>query len=137
MLSDGFGANTVREAETDGASAPNECLPVQAVEARGWESGRQVLNPNQGVTQALQEPDTTTTEPNEKPSKGSLQKQSVALPVRRNDTSERQFGAHLVRETPEADSDLAEVVKAWPQLPEATRSAIVAIVRAAVDDAGE
>jgi hypothetical protein len=32
------------------------------------------------------------------------------------------------------DPDLADVVKAWPQLPEATRSAIVAIVRAAVAD---
>ena len=30
---------------------------------------------------------------------------------------------------PEADRDLAEVIKAWPQIPSAIRSAIVAIVR--------
>jgi len=31
---------------------------------------------------------------------------------------------------PDVDSDLAEIVEAWPELPEAIRSAIVAIVRA-------
>jgi len=40
----------------------------------------------------------------------------------------------MVREISAPHPDLAEIVKAWPQLPEATRSAILAIVTAAGED---
>ena len=86
------------------------------------------MNPNQGVTQPIQNHDNHTTQYSEKPLDGNPEKQPLALCEQSNSTSEHQIGANMVREIA-SDTELAEIVTAWPQLPEPTRSAIVAIVR--------
>jgi len=99
-------------------------------------SGREDLNLSHGVTQPLQNGDNSAAECDEKPLEGSSQKQLLTLPEQSNGTSEHQFGANMVHEIA-SDTHLTEIVQAWPQLPEATRSAILAIVRAAAGKEGE
>jgi hypothetical protein len=47
------------------------------------------------------------------------------------------FDPHLIHDTCKTDPDLAAVVVAWPNLPEAIRAGIVAMVRAASGEDGD
>ena len=100
------------------------------MEAGGFE-------PKRPLSQTIQNHNKTATDCNEKASGGGFAKQARALPGHGDNTCERELGANMVREISDGDADLAEVVTAWPQLPDATRSAILAIVRAAADNVRE
>jgi len=89
-------------------------------------------NPKHPLSQPIHNDSNCATDCNEKPSGGGFSKQVRALPEQRDNSSERELGANMVREISAPHPDLAEIVKAWPQLPEATRSAIQAIVRSVV-----
>ena len=48
-----------------------------------------------------------------------------------NHAHQRSLAPHLLHDTCNTDPDLAAVVAAWPELPEAIRVGILAMVRAA------
>ena len=73
---------------------------------------------NKGVTSTPTDGSTPSKEPTEVPTDDS----TSTIEVTRSDKPDNKL-----------DSDLAEIVTAWPELPDAIRSAIVAIARASHD----
>jgi hypothetical protein len=93
---------------------------------------RRDSNPKLLSSQDLQNLDTLATSPDSGAKYGGSDGHSQTLPAQVNDTPERQVGAPVVRgiqaET-DPDPALAQVIAAWPHLPESIRQKILALAR--------
>jgi len=107
------------------ADVVNGCEEGHA-KARQWRRGDSNLRRTK--TEPPQKHYNPTTKRNEKPLETKFQKQTNDNSEHFQTVPQHKSGAHLVHDHIYCN-DLAEVVKAWPALPEHIRAAIKALVR--------